>query len=226
MNLAPRQVAGVWVQPVDMTLSPIPRNICQSCCMNHLSAEDCMGIDCMNVYFIPIEDPTMLQSNDPVPYTALATVEKDHYDRNEEILQCAARILRARMERQSTALTDPILVGDLLCTRIGGNAVESLGVMFLDTQHRLIELEELFTGTPDSCNVSPAHIIRQCVPQRHQHHPVPQSPVRGDHAERGGLQDDQPHYRRPESGGRDRARPPGGQRHRTRLPAQAARPPV
>lgn len=166
MNLAPRQVAGVWVQPVDMTLSPIPRNICQSCCMNHLSAVDCMGIDCMNVYFIPIEDPTMLQSNDPVPYTALATVERDHYDRNEEILQCAARILRARMERQSTALTDPILVGDLLCTRIGGNAVESLGVMFLDTQHRLIELEELFTGTPDSCNISTSHIIRQCVHYR------------------------------------------------------------
>lgn len=110
----------------------------------------------------------MLKSNDPVPYTATlaAASEQDHYDRNEEILQCAARILRARMARQSTALTDPTLVGDLLCTRIGGNAVESLGVMFLDTQHRLIELEELFTGTPDSCNVSTTHIIRQCVYHR------------------------------------------------------------
>ena len=79
MNLAPRQVAGVWVQPVDMTLSPIPRNICQSCCMNHLSAVDCMGIDCMNVYFIPIEDPTMTptlpatQACTAVPVTAPTT---------------------------------------------------------------------------------------------------------------------------------------------------------
>ena len=110
----------------------------------------------------------MLKSNDPVPYTATAPAasEQDHYDRNEEILRCAARILRARMERQSTALTNPNLVWELLCARIGGNAVESLGVMFLDTQHRLIELEELFTGTVDSCNVSPAHIIRQCVYHR------------------------------------------------------------
>ena len=110
----------------------------------------------------------MLKSNDPVPYTT-AAVPPDTLDptvEEDRILRQAADILFARMVRHSEPLTRPEQAGSLLCTRIGGNQVESLGVLFLDNQHRMITLEELFTGTPDSCNVSPAHIIRRCVHHR------------------------------------------------------------
>ena len=119
MNLAPRQVAGVWVQPVDMTLSPIPRNICQSCCMNHLSAEDCMGIDCMNVYFIPIEDPTMTptlpatQACTAVPVTA-PTTPTQRVTRTLDTLRRQERELADLAEVQQLLVNDAYSLGMML----------------------------------------------------------------------------------------------------------------
>ena len=119
MNLAPRQVAGVWVQPVDMTLSPIPRNICQSCCMNHLSAVDCMGIDCMNVYFIPIEDPTMTptlpatQACTAVPVTA-PTTPTQRVTRTLDTLRRQERELADLAEVQQLLVNDAYSLGMML----------------------------------------------------------------------------------------------------------------
>lgn len=109
-----------------------------------------------------------VKSNDPIPYDAPSRPSTKLTDLHQEtaILRQAEAILRKRVERQSVSLTCPQDVGKLLCIRIGGNAVESFGMMYLDTQHRLIELEELFTGTPDGCKVSLPHIIRQCVQYR------------------------------------------------------------
>lgn len=119
MNLAPRQVAGVWVQPVDMTLSPIPRNICQSCCMNHLSAVDCMGIDCMNVYFIPIEDPTMTptlpatRACTAVPVTA-PTTPTQRVTRTLDTLRRQERELADLAEVQQLLVNDAYSLGMML----------------------------------------------------------------------------------------------------------------
>ena len=66
MNLEPRQIHGVWVQPVDMALCPTPQDICESCCMDPYA--DCLAIDCTGVYFTKIEDPTMT----PTPPAAQA----------------------------------------------------------------------------------------------------------------------------------------------------------
>lgn len=111
---------------------------------------------------------TRVKSNDPVPYEVqkkmAATLSV--FQQEEAVLQQAEAILRKRMARDSDPLTNPQDAGKMLCMRIGGNAVESLGLMYLDTQHRLITLEELFTGTPDGCKVSIPHIIRQCVQHR------------------------------------------------------------
>lgn len=109
-----------------------------------------------------------VKSNDPAPYAVhkKTAVLLSEFQQEEAVLQQAEAILRKRMARNSDPLTSPQDAGKMLCMRIGGNAVESLGLMYLDTQHRLIALEELFTGTPDGCRVSIPHIIRQCVQHR------------------------------------------------------------
>lgn len=108
---------------------------------------------------------TPIQSNDPVPYLP-STVLPENYEQEEEILRQAYNILLARMGRMSGPITSPATIGRLLCTKIGGNAVESLGAVYLDNQHRVIALEELFTGTVDACNVSVPHLLRSCVLHR------------------------------------------------------------
>ncbi len=108
-----------------------------------------------------------VKSQEPAHYTITDKArELVQQQADDEILRQAAQILQRRVARQSNALTSPSLVGELLCARIGGNAVESFGVLYLDSQHRLIELEELFTGTVNGCSVSVPHIIRQCVLER------------------------------------------------------------
>lgn len=107
----------------------------------------------------------MIRSENLVGYTATAVpLSPDSLQRSEEeILRMAETILRNRVARLSDIMSNPSQVGQWLCHRIGSNLVESLGVLFLDNQHRVIAVEELFTGAATACTVSPAHIIRRCI---------------------------------------------------------------
>lgn len=131
---------------------------------------------------------TRVKSQNAVAYTIAPSILGVQTAHEEEILKQAETILRDRMRRQSGPMTNPNEIGRLLCLRVGANAVESLGLVYLDTQHRIIELEELFTGTPDGCRISVPHVIRRCVQHRavnvilYHNHPsgVPE-PSEADH---------------------------------------------
>ena len=106
-----------------------------------------------------------VKSNEPVGYQVEGVLPST-YEQEEEVLRQAFNILAARMHRESGPMTSPSLIGRMLCTKIGGNAVESLGLVYLDNQHRIIHIGELFTGTVDACNVSTPHVMRSCVLHR------------------------------------------------------------
>lgn len=82
----------------------------------------------------------------------------------EGILLAAANILERRLLRES-ALTDPNAAATYLKARCAALSHEVFGVVFLDTQHRIIATEHLFTGTIDACEVHP-----RVVAQRALHH--------------------------------------------------------
>lgn len=104
-----------------------------------------------------------VKSENPVQYQGGAPVLSEDFAREEEVLREAHNILVKRMLRESAPMTSPDLIGKALCLRIGGNYSESLGIVYLDTQHRMIALEELFQGSADGCSISMAHILRRCV---------------------------------------------------------------
>lgn len=105
----------------------------------------------------------MIQSNNPAAYAVPSSDKLLTTEQEDRILQQAHDILRRRIQRESGSLSNPNLVGELLCTRIGGKPVESLGLLLLDNQHQLIALEELFTGSANACSISTPHVIRRCV---------------------------------------------------------------
>ena len=74
------------------------------------------------------------------------------------VLELARRALTAQL-RQQTLFDAPHAVRDYLQLQLGSRPHEIFAVMFLDSQHRLIVLEELFRGTLTQTSVYPREVV-------------------------------------------------------------------
>jgi DNA repair protein RadC len=77
-------------------------------------------------------------------------------------LELGQRNLAAELER-GQALTDPQAAGRYFSQRLRGRPQEIFAALFLDTRHRALAFEELFTGTVDSAEVHPREVVRQAL---------------------------------------------------------------
>jgi DNA repair protein RadC len=78
------------------------------------------------------------------------------------ILLAAEDILRRRLERQGT-IGSPTECIDYLRARCAHLANEVFGVLWLDTRHRVIDAEHLFTGTIDGCEIHPRIVAKRAL---------------------------------------------------------------
>ena len=76
----------------------------------------------------------------------------------QAVLELARRAL-AQTLRERTTLDSPQAVKDYLQLQIGARAHEVFAVLFLDAQHKLIALEELFRGTLSQTSVYPREVV-------------------------------------------------------------------
>ena len=74
------------------------------------------------------------------------------------VLELARRALTAQLKQQ-TLFDAPHAVRDYLQLQLGSRPHEIFAVMFLDSQHRLIVLEELFRGTLTQTSVYPREVV-------------------------------------------------------------------
>ena len=74
------------------------------------------------------------------------------------VLELARRALTAQLKQQ-TLFSSPEAVRDYLQLQLGSRPHEIFAVMFLDSQHRLIVLEELFRGTLTQTSVYPREVV-------------------------------------------------------------------
>jgi DNA repair protein RadC len=74
------------------------------------------------------------------------------------VLELARRALTAQLKQQ-TLFDSPEAVRDYLQLQLGSRPHEIFAVMFLDSQHRLIVLEELFRGTLTQTSVYPREVV-------------------------------------------------------------------
>jgi len=82
--------------------------------------------------------------------------------RADEVLQQARRVLSQRVRRGAT-MSSPQAVKDYLCVRIGALEYEVFTVIFLDAQHRLIALKEMFRGTVAQTSVYPREVVKESL---------------------------------------------------------------
>jgi len=78
------------------------------------------------------------------------------------VLELARRALREQL-RAGAALTAPGAVRDYLRLTLGSRPHEAFLCLFLDAQHRVIGIEELFRGTLTQTSVYPREVVKAAL---------------------------------------------------------------
>ena len=74
------------------------------------------------------------------------------------VLELARRALASEL-KEKTLFASPTAIRDYLQLQLGGRDHEIFAVLFLDTSHRLIVLEEMFRGTLTQTSVYPREVV-------------------------------------------------------------------
>ncbi len=82
---------------------------------------------------------------------------------HERTVRRALRILEVEIRETSAALLSPNAVRDYLRLRIGAHEHEVFFAVWLDAQHRAIELQELFRGTLTQTAVYPREVVKAAL---------------------------------------------------------------
>ncbi|MCX5565812.1 RadC family protein [Alcaligenes phenolicus] len=83
----------------------------------------------------------------------------------DQILEAARYAVDLKMTR-GMAFTSPMVVKEYLTAKLAGFDVEVFAVLFLDSQHRLIEYVEMFQGTLNQASVYPREVAKAAL---HRH---------------------------------------------------------
>jgi DNA repair protein RadC len=78
------------------------------------------------------------------------------------VVEMARRAL-AQGLRNASVFDSPARVKDYLALQLGGREREVFAVMFLNTQHHLLSLEEMFHGTLTQTSVYPREVVRRAL---------------------------------------------------------------
>lgn len=78
------------------------------------------------------------------------------------IVEQALQLLAAEVQG-ANALTSPGVVKDFLRLKLGERPHEVFAVVFLDTQNRVIAIEELFRGTLSQTSVYPREVVKEAL---------------------------------------------------------------
>lgn len=84
------------------------------------------------------------------------------YTQLQAVLEMARRHF-AEVLQKGDALTSPDMTRAYLSAQLRGYNFEVFACLFLDNQHRVIQLEELFRGTIDSASVYPREVIKRVL---------------------------------------------------------------
>lgn len=84
------------------------------------------------------------------------------YAQLQAVLEMARRHFKEIL-RRGNALTSPDITRAYLSAHLRGYSYEVFACLFLDNQHRVIKLDELFRGTIDSASVYPREVAKQAL---------------------------------------------------------------
>ena len=78
------------------------------------------------------------------------------------VMEMARRALAQQMQA-APVFDNPQRVKDYLALQLGGRSQEVFAVLFLDAQHRFVQLEEMFHGTLNQTSVYPREVVKRAL---------------------------------------------------------------
>jgi DNA repair protein RadC len=78
------------------------------------------------------------------------------------VIEMARRAMAQELQ-VAPVFDSPQKVKDFMNLQLGGRAQEVFAVLFLDSQHRLLKLEEMFQGTLTQTSVYPREVVRRAL---------------------------------------------------------------
>jgi len=78
------------------------------------------------------------------------------------VMEIARRALAQQLQA-APIFNNPGQVKDYLALQLGGRSQEVFAVLFLDSQHRMLRLEELFHGTLTQTSVYPREVVKKAL---------------------------------------------------------------
>lgn len=91
------------------------------------------------------------------------TMDAYNFDSKDEVIAAAIRFVEEKATYTSATLQSAGDTKDLLRLRIGDKEREVFCVLYLNSQHKLIEVDELFVGTIDGAAVYPREIAKAAL---------------------------------------------------------------
>lgn len=98
-----------------------------------------------------------------VPADTLEVDDKEAQEVREQGIVEEALLILARRHRHGAALTSPEETLRYLRLRVAELLYEVFGCIFLDNRHRIIAIEEIFTGTIDGASVHPRVVVQKAL---------------------------------------------------------------
>lgn len=85
------------------------------------------------------------------------------FESEEQVIDAALRIMQARIVFTKGSINQPRDSARLFQLRLSGQKREVFSCAFLDSQHGVIEIEDIFLGTVDEASVYPREIVRRVI---------------------------------------------------------------
>lgn len=105
---------------------------------------------------------TGLLCADQVAFCAVKGLGNAKFAQLQSVLELARRHLAEQLTRE-TVFSNPATVTGFVRAQLRDYQHEVFMVLFLDTRHRLIAVEELFRGTIDGASVYPREIVKRAL---------------------------------------------------------------
>ncbi len=105
---------------------------------------------------------TRLFAASQTEFCAIAGLGEARYTQLQAMQELSRRAL-AEPLRERDALTSPAQVRNYLRLLLGGREHEVFCVIFLDSQHRVLVMEELFRGTLGQASVYPREVVKRAL---------------------------------------------------------------
>jgi DNA repair protein RadC len=85
------------------------------------------------------------------------------FEQENQLIAEAKHLVYARLQTRDQVFTSPQATRDYLCLQLSERQQEVFCCLFLDCRHRLIEYQEMFVGTIDSCSVYPREVVKAAL---------------------------------------------------------------